>query len=365
MHSETIFLAAQLEQGGVADHVRRLAEAINSRGGCACAVDRRAAACAAYTEHKRLLGFHFVSYGWARRGIIRSSDIREIRKIILGHHLAVYFHELWIGEARGEPLKNRLIGALQRRAIRRLLLALRPAHVLTSNPVYAAMLADLGCPAEVLPLPGNLPPADADARAAARAWLAARSAPATEARAALFGTIHPEWQGEEAVASWCADAARRGLAPRLLALGRLGPAAPARLAALRAAAPALLIDETGELPAPLLAGLLAECELAFATSPWALIGKSGSAAAFLEAGLPTLVTRDDWRRRRGVTPLPEPRPGLRLWPAGTRDFDWSAFLATRPPAASALGRVADFWIQLVRPRTATASDMPGRPPIFQ
>lgn len=340
-----VLLTANLAPGGVTDHVRALAAALREIGASAALATRdeppRAAAPGEW------LALHFVAYAWARHGILGLRELTDLRAAASGRRVAIYFHELWIGESGHEPFKNRVVGLFQRRGIRRLLAALRPAHVLTSNPVYAGMLGELGHPAEVLPLPGNLPRADEDARTEARRWLAARGAGASEARAALFGTIHPEWRGEDAVTAWCADAARRGLSPRLLALGRLGAAAPARLAALRAAAPSLRIEESGKLPAPLLAGLLAECELAFATSPWALIGKSGSAAAFREAGLPMLVTRDDWRRRRGPTPLPAEAPGLRLWPADGRGLDWPSFLADRPPAESVLGRVVDSWIRLL------------------
>lgn len=343
--ADLLLLAARLDQGGVADHVRALAGALRRPGILVRTAARGETPPPPAPGHDARALLHFVCYGWAGRGILGAREIAALRAACAGRRLSIYFHELWIGEARGEPLKHRVVGLLQRRGIRRLLAALRPAHVLTSNPVYAAMLAGLGHPAEVLPLPGNLPPPGADARGAARDWLAARGTGAPEARAALFGTLHPEWRGEEAVAAWCDDAARRGLAPRLLALGRLGPAAPARLASLRAAAPALRVDETGPSPAPLLAGLLAGCELGFATSPWALLGKSGSAAAFLEAGLPVLVTRDDWRRRRGPTPLPAERAGLRLWPADGRAFAWDAFLAARGAAAPSLDRVTETWIR--------------------
>ena len=92
------------------------------------------------------------------------------------------------------------------------------------------------------------------------------------------------------------------------------------------------------------AGLLAECDLGVATSPWALIGKSGSVAAFLEAGLPVVVTRGEWRRRRGGTPEPEAHPLLFKW-TGAGGADWGRWLSARRGAEPRLEATADAWLQ--------------------
>jgi hypothetical protein len=130
----------------------------------------------------------------------------------------------------------------------------------------------------------------------------------------------------------------------LLALGRGGPAGAERLAFLEAAAPAVRIVRGGEMSAGLLAGLLAECELGLATSPWALIGKSGSVAAFLEAGLPVVVTRDEWRRRRGAPPEPEGHPLLFKW-TGASAAEWGRWLGARRGPEPRLGATADAWLR--------------------
>lgn len=349
-------LAARLDSGGVADHVRGLAKALAERGVAAIALERGKGGGGAIRSRCEAqgiewVGLHFVCYGWARYGILRSKDLAELQAACEGRRVAIYFHELWIGEAAGEPFKNRLMGCLQRRGLRRMLKTLKPERVLTSNPVYQVMLSELGAVAEVLPLSGNVPLAKEKDREEARVWLAAKGVQTdgTVAMGAVFGTVHPEWRAEAALKSWCAFARRREREAVLIALGRLGGAAPTRFAELRAALPGLRLVETGELPAGLLAGLLAECEVGFATSPWALIGKSGTVAAFLEAGLPVLVTRDDWQRRGGATPAPLSEAGLRLWPAeGASGLDWPAFLASRREPAEGESRVADTWLKLIR-----------------
>jgi len=348
------FLCARLDSGGVADYALTVGEALSARGATVLTLDRSGAfpsEALAACDRARIdwIGLHFVSYGWARHGILRRHDIEQLRAACAGRRVALYLHELWIGAAAGEPLKHRLIGALQRRALLRLVAALRPAVVLTSNPVYQALLARDGITSSVIPLPGNLPaPSDADRREA-RAWLAAHDlgGPNPPDLAAVFGTIHPEWDAAGAVAGWLAHLARAGRSGAVLTLGRHGPSGRPRLDALREKIPGLRLVSAGELPAALLAGLLAECAFGLATSPWALIGKSGTAAAFLDAGLPVLVTRDDWRLR-GHTPTPPPVPHPRLWKGSEpSSLDWSAFLASRTTPAPSLPAVADTWLRLI------------------
>lgn len=340
-------LAARLDSGGVADYVATVGAALAARGVAVSTLGRSDLPGPAAVD---LLGLNFVSYGWAKHGILRGGDIAQLRAACAGRPVALYFHELWIGVSQGEPFKHRVIGALQRRALLRLVTALRPAHILTSNPVYRELLAREGLAASVIPLPGNLPAAADSDRREARAWLAAHDLAGARPPelATVFGTIHPEWDASSAISGWLTHLVASGRQGAVLTLGRHGPSGAARLAALRAKVPSLRLVSAGELPASLLAGLLAECSLGLATSPWALVGKSGTAAAFLDAGLPVLVTRDEWRLRRGPTPPPAAHPRLRKWTAGTA-FDWTAFLAARSAPAPSLPAVADAWLNLAPP----------------
>ena len=345
-------LAARLHSGGVADHVALLATALTERGAdvrtCSGNSDFVAAIQACEnSDGKHWVGLHFVAYGWARHGILRRSDIARLRAACAARHVVLYLHELWIGAERGASLKHRFIGAFQRRGLLRLHAALRPEHVLTSNPVYQAMLAREGIAASTLPLPGNLPAPSETDRREARAWLTTVGLRGEQAPdlAAIFGLIHPDWDATPALAEWCASRAASGHPTALLTLGRHGAAGPRKLAGLRERIPGLRIVSTGEKPAPLLAGLLAECSLGFATSPWALIGKSGTAAAFLDAGLPVVVTRDEWQWRDGPTPPPLPHPALWRW-TSTPSFAWGPCLDSRSEARPSIARVADAWLRL-------------------
>jgi hypothetical protein len=75
------------------------------------------------------------------------------------------------------------------------------------------------------------------------------------------------------------------------------------------------VMELGELPAPELSVLLQGLDFGIATSPWSVIGKSGTVAAMLEHGLPVIVTRNDGQLRNGPTSEPEAHPLLHRFDA--------------------------------------------------
>lgn len=295
-----------------------------------------AAAAALREEPPGGVWLQFVAFGWGNRGVISGATTRALGEACAGRRTVVNLHELWLGEATGDGLKNRWLGAWQRRGVLRMLQAVKPVAVMTSTPVYQAILAKAGIAAELWPLPGNLPDPTASDQLAADAWLRERGLE-NAALAVVFGAVHPEWDGVKALRSWQEHHAQAGRKGVLLVLGRNGPAAKEVFARLAKEVPQLRMEFGGMLAAGLLAAVMAKASLGLATTPWALIGKSGSVAAYRALGVPVLVTRDDWRWRRGETPLRAEEPGLRRW---REDLDWARLLAERTPVAVATSQLA-------------------------
>jgi hypothetical protein len=80
----------------------------------------------------------------------------------------------------------------------------------------------------------------------------------------------------------------------LVAFGQGGAAAVSCLGEIRSRWGAQIrVIELGMQSERLISGLLSLLDLGLATSPWSIIGKSSTAAAFLDFGLPVLVTRND------------------------------------------------------------------------
>jgi hypothetical protein len=238
-------------------------------------------------------------------------------------------HETWIALYKGAPLKERLMGWLQRRGFRRYLRCYAPKLLHTSNPSYVTALGREGYPATVLPLFGNI-----------------RIHPSTTPHkpdaplsALLFGTLHSQWDPNP-TAEWLQRcAAQQGRQARVVAAGRLGPHAPQLLGALRTKG--LVVEERGELPADQVSHLMQDSDLGIVPHPWALIGKSGVAAAMLEHGLPVMVPRNDWHLLHGKPEAMETDPLLLRLEDATpeRSLKW---LTTRRPPEAGLPRVASL-----------------------
>lgn len=260
------------------------------------------------------VSLQMVCYGYENRGLLlRSAEaFARLRRFGRGH---LMFHELWIGESTEYGVRQRAVGWLQKRLLLRATKAWSPDVVHTSNPLYRELLRRNGVHADELPLPGNIPICSVDS-AEARSWLLEKigsgSGHSESLLAGGFGSIHPEWGSD---CEWLdrLEALSRSTDRRLVMihLGKPGAAGGEiwKALALRFR-DRVEFHALGELsPAEISRALLA-LDLGVATSPWPLIGKSGSVAAMLEHGIPVLVTRTDFALRHGTTPEPAAHPLL-------------------------------------------------------
>ncbi|HUR56875.1 MAG TPA: glycosyltransferase family 4 protein, partial [Opitutaceae bacterium] len=241
------------------------------------------------------------------------------------------------------------------------LLRNHPADSLhTSNPTYQAELVRQGLAANVLDLFGNVPVAHASPTAAE---VLARFVPSTKGAAreswligATFGTLHPQWQPEPTVEWLLATASRRGLQPAIVATGRIGGHGAAILE--RFSRRGIVVATTGEQDAVTISQVLRAANYGIAPHPWALIGKSGAAAAMLEHGLPVLVPREDWLLRH-VHPQPIAATDFLLTRLSELDADKTdTWLASRRTPAPALPGIATNFLKALDP------SQPGTHPSF-
>ncbi len=241
-----------------------------------------------------LLSWQLVPYGFHPKGIIPPEVLAFAETVARGRRNHALLHELWIGLSRGEPLKNTFFyGPLQRRALLRLLAAIKPVALHTTNLPYQQTLARHDYTADLLPLFGNIPVAENPSPITSHP-----SPDKTALHAVLFGTIHPQFTAANlAPLQSLAQQLNRPL--HLTTLGRIGAHGEALLRQL----PADTTRHLGPLPPEEISAALQAADLGLATHPWALIGKSGAVAAYLDHGLPVVVPRDDWQLRRSPAPL--------------------------------------------------------------
>lgn len=279
------------------------------------------------------VSWQLVAQGFHPRGFLPAALLQSASSL-RGPRCHVMVHELWLGLEAGSSWKHRALGWLQRRGLVCLLDRLSPDVVHTSNATYAHVLAREGYEAGVLDLFGNVPPEPSPPR---------HASPPVALTGITFGTLHPQWRPAATVEWLCATARRHGRAPALLVLGRAGAHATAILGCFQRNG--VCVETTGELSAPELSRRLHSADFGIAPHPWALLGKSGAAAAMLDHGLPVLAPRDEWRLRGARAAAAESHDPLLVRLDGLDEVKTDRWLASRREPESALPRVATTFLQ--------------------
>lgn len=384
-----LFFCGSLEAGrdGVGDYTRRLADECASRGH-ACTVlalhdlyvGRVTDQTPDKVRHIRLpatepwpgrlawaahqlqqiapdwVSWQLVAYGFHSRGFLPAALLQYAPEL-RGPRCHVMLHELWLGLEAGATWRSRATGWLQRRGVLCLLGQLDPDCLHTSQAAYQLALRREGYASEVLGLFGNIPLTDnSPGREPPFArWLPApaRGEVGAPLVALTFGTLHPQWRPAATVSWLLATARRLARQPVLLALGRAGSHAPAILTAFREHG--VQVGVAGELDPADVSRLLRAADLGIASHPWALIGKSGAAAAMLEHGLPVVVPRDDWRLRGAPAAPASAGDALLVRLAGLDPARTDRWLASGRTPASTLGRITGTWLKALElaPTSAT------------
>jgi hypothetical protein len=279
--------------------------------------DQRIREAASYVKRFQpdCVSLQFVAYGFHPKGLAFGLATR-LKLLMRGFKSHVMFHELWIGESTGYGLKDRAVGFLQKRGVLRLLRTIKPSVMHTSNPVYVEILKRNGIEARELPLPGSIPLVEADtewweATMRMQTWGLEGVSRSACWIAGIFGTIHPQWSAGAWLDRLCEFAREKG---RRLLLLHIGHSAEAGRAVWNRCAQEYsgrcdFVDLGAQVPER-ISTVLQALDFGVATSPWALIGKSSSVSSMLDHGVPVVVTRDDWKLLRGLTPAPTAQRSL-------------------------------------------------------
>lgn len=241
------------------------------------------------------VSLQFVPYSFHRHGI--ATTIAGAIQNLVGHaRLHVMFHEIWIQGT--ESWRRKLVSSAQRRVVVRL--GRGPAALVhTSNETYRRVLRRHGVPAETLPLFGNIRPAPSIANGWLRSLLASEGCDALSTErdrwwlVVLFGTLHPVWPPEPLMAELQSAASALNKRLAIISIGQLGEGERIweRLASTYGERMPML--HLGRRPAHEVSEVLSTADYGIATTPWPLIGKSSTAAAMFDHGLPVIVNRED------------------------------------------------------------------------
>ena len=245
------------------------------------------------------ISLQLVPYALEKRGLL-TGFAEPLQRLTADYPLHIMFHELWVGAGWPSPLRWWIVGWFQRRGIVRVLDLLRPDIVTTSNPVFVSMLRSLHIPTTVLPLFGNIPIEEAGGLSNVTDLFTKTDFDGSNRKdkwlGVFFGGLHREWAPEPFLGILSRAAQRAGKKIYLVQAGRAGAAGDKTWQQLEKTYGAqITFVKLGEQPAPVISSLLQAADFGIAASPWQLIGKSGTAAAMLDHGLPIIVTRNDFQ----------------------------------------------------------------------
>ncbi len=229
------------------------------------------------------VSLQFVPWGLARRGVPFGLGAK-LRAAVGNRPLHVMCHELWLTNIFPLPLRQRLLGVLQKTAIGCFFVSLKPRAFQTHLEYYRSLLKELQIESTLLPLHGNIPVSST--RAEGRAWLECRTDVGSgDQVAGFFGNL---WQTFNLPLL-------KNLIDQKLAAGRLFLFSAGSLAPTGEANWKKIESEFGGRCRLVRLGPLDEesaslymssLDLGVTTYPALLAGKSGSVAAMLEHGTP-------------------------------------------------------------------------------
>jgi hypothetical protein len=244
------------------------------------------------------VSLQFVSYAFNRKGI-PLEELVMFPRLFRALKVHVMLHELWVGLGVTASPRNSILGTLQSWVVTLLLRRLRPAVIHTSNHYYRQILARHGVDAETLPLFGNIGVTSASAgHWLAKALILNGGPDVSLLRSgfwlfALFGDIPAGWSPQHLFERLSAIARAAGRRAIVASVGVAGSAATTLFAESRAVHPDMDFVTIGPRSAGEISQFFNSSDFGITPHPLYLLGKSGSAAAMLEHGLPLIATWGD------------------------------------------------------------------------
>ena len=237
--------------------------------------------------------FAFSPYQFDLRGVV-SRALVELPEMVEGMTSSILFHETWIGEEETDGLWTRLVGFTQRRLVQMLAHDLKPVKLYSTNPVYRHMLDAYDIKTQVVPHCGNVPVQETRADD----WLPQALAAAGIAMGpnglkdfyliGLFGSLYRGLELPRLLPSFEAVARRKGRKPLIANIGIIGNGAQWARWKLVYGERFGLVD-LGPTTVLRISQFINTVDLGVSTTTLALVGKSGTAAAFIEHGVPLLL----------------------------------------------------------------------------
>ena len=240
----------------------------------------------------------------------------------------VNLHEVWLGFSINHNLKARLNGILQKRTLLLFLNELNPIKIHVGNNVYFSLLNAIGYQVQYLPLPSNIPIKEKPNLE----WIKDEFHLVDKSNCLVFiffGSIQGNW---DVKAFWnkilSLTEKKRVCA---ISVGKQGFGHVLWDEMVSEFKHQIDFKKLGFKTNSEISDLLHFSDFGIATTPMSLLGKSGSAMAMIEHGLPVIVTRDELKYNYEIKKVENTYPAVVLWEAvqGLDHFPKTGLLRSR------------------------------------
>jgi hypothetical protein len=237
--------------------------------------------------------FAFAPYQFDLRGVV-SRALVELPELVRGLTSSILFHETWIGEEETSGIWTRLVGFTQRRLIQMLVHDLQPTNVYSTNPLYRRMLEAYDIVTTMVPHCGNVPVQETDARdwlpeALARGGVTLGPGGLDEIyMIGLFGSLYEHLEMPRLLPIFETVGRRKNRRPIIANIGIMGDR-PEWRAWQRVYGEQFGLVDIGPTSTLRISQFINSLDLGVTTTAVAQFGKSGTAAAFVEHGIPVLI----------------------------------------------------------------------------
>jgi hypothetical protein len=247
------------------------------------------------TFNPDMVSLQYVGFGFNKYGL-PVDILLKLHKTLNKRRLHLMLHELWCGMAATAGQKEKILGETQKLFLKILVKKLKPEAIFTSIQPYRRFLQNIGIQATVVPIFGNIP-ADEDGNKDDWMHLVNETGispliedPKAWLTLGFFGTTYSCVGLNELLEMAVLAAKSTGLKLGVLFIGNNRDEATLNLIK---SVPDVTFWQTGALSTGMINRCMQLVNIGIVTSPVDGINKSGSALAWMERGIPVLISQAD------------------------------------------------------------------------
>jgi hypothetical protein len=227
-----------------------------------------------------IFSLQFAPYAFSKNGILGKS-IKILANSLSNKKVHINFHEIWIGDYKQSSIKEKLIGWKQKKEILELLRISEPFVVTTSNSAYLYRLRKIGISPSLLYLFGNI--------FFKKKYVTNKN---DFLNIIFFGTIYHNFPFKILIDHLIILSTKLKKDIKIKIIGRIRNS-KGKSELLRICKPKKIkIIFIGESTPEFISKELQSSEIGVSTTPYDILGKSGTTSSMLEHGLPVIAYDD-------------------------------------------------------------------------